>query len=52
MWCLVIQFLLRVSECYGEAYLTHIVLPVFLLAVGDDGDLTYFPQATHARIRG
>ncbi|KAL3525488.1 hypothetical protein ACH5RR_013860 [Cinchona calisaya] len=48
----VTKFLLRVSECYGEAYLTHIVLPVFLLAVGDDGDLTYFPQNTHARIRG
>ena len=46
------QLLLRVSEFYGEAYLTHIVLPVFLLAVGDDGDLTYFPQNTHDKIIG
>ncbi|XP_027077488.1 uncharacterized protein [Coffea arabica] len=46
------KLLLRVSEFYGEAYLTHIVLPVFLLAVGDDGDLTYFPQNTHDKIIG
>ncbi|KAL3527015.1 hypothetical protein ACH5RR_011671 [Cinchona calisaya] len=46
------KFLIGVSEFYGEAYLTHIVLPIFLLAVGDDGDLTYFPQTARARIRG
>lgn len=47
------QFLLEVSGCYGEAYLTHIMLPVFLVAVGDDNnDLTYFPEITHSRIRG
>ncbi|CAI9110642.1 OLC1v1010704C1 [Oldenlandia corymbosa var. corymbosa] len=45
------KFLLRVAQCYGELHLTHIVLPVFLVGVGDDGDLTYFPQAVQARIR-
>lgn len=46
------QFLLEVSGCYGEAYLTHIMLPVFLVAVGGDDELTYFPQIIHSRVRG
>lgn len=46
------KFLLEVSGCYGEAYLTHIMLPVFLVAVGDDDELTYFPQIIHSRVRG
>ncbi|GER48064.1 HEAT repeat-containing protein [Striga asiatica] len=37
------KFLLAVAERFGEPYLTHIMLPVFLVAVGDDADLKYFP---------
>lgn len=37
------QFLLAVAEQFGEAYLTHIMLPLFLVAVGDDADLKFFP---------
>jgi hypothetical protein len=46
------QFLLSVSECFGESYATCIMLPVFLTAVGDDADLTFFPTAIHSRIIG
>lgn len=46
------QFLLSVSERFGDSYVTCIMLPVFLIAVGDDADLTYFPGAIHSRIRG
>lgn len=46
------KFLLEVSGYYGEAYLTHVMLPVFLVAVGDEGDLTYFSQATLPRLSG
>uniref|UniRef100_A0A3Q7FA41 LisH domain-containing protein n=1 Tax=Solanum lycopersicum TaxID=4081 RepID=A0A3Q7FA41_SOLLC len=46
------QFLLAVSDLLGEPYLTHIMLPVFLVAVGDDGDLSYFPATCQSRIRG
>ncbi|WJX77189.1 hypothetical protein P8452_60519 [Trifolium repens] len=46
------KFLLSVSECFGESYLTCIMLPVFLTAVGDDADLTFFPTAIHSRIKG
>ncbi|XP_016560794.2 RAB11-binding protein RELCH homolog [Capsicum annuum] len=46
------RFLLAVSDLLGEPYLTHIMLPVFLVAVGDDGDLSYFPATCQSRIRG
>ncbi|XVF20742.1 hypothetical protein REPUB_Repub12eG0029200 [Reevesia pubescens] len=46
------KFLLAVSECFGDSYLTHIMLPVFLVAVGDDADLTFFPPNIHSRIKG
>lgn len=46
------KFLLSVSECFGESYVTCIMLPVFLIAVGDDADLTFFPTAIHSRIKG
>ncbi|KAM1718098.1 hypothetical protein ACFX11_025853 [Malus domestica] len=46
------KFLLAVSELYGDSYLTHIMLPVFLLAVGEEVELTFFPSATHSGIKG
>lgn len=49
---LLMQFLLSVSELFGDEYLTHIMLPVFLVAVGDDGDLSLFPAAMQSRIKG
>ncbi|KAM6567234.1 hypothetical protein CsatA_026362 [Cannabis sativa] len=46
------KILLAVSELFGDSYLTHIMLPVFLIAVGGDGDLKFFPSAIHSQIRG
>lgn len=46
------QFLLAVSEHYGDSYLTHIMLPVFLTAIGEDAQLTYFPSSSHSKIEG
>lgn len=46
------KFLLSVSETFGDPYMTCIMLPVFLTAVGDDADLTYIPSAIHSRIKG
>ncbi|KAE8726719.1 KIAA1468-like protein [Hibiscus syriacus] len=46
------KFLLAVSECFGDSYLTHIMLPVFLVAIGDEGDLMFFPPNVHSRIKG
>lgn len=47
------KFLLAVSERFGNSYLTHIELPVFLVAVGDDSaDLRFLPSAIHPRIKG
>ncbi|MFQ6620165.1 hypothetical protein Gotur_000580 [Gossypium turneri] len=46
------KFLLAVSECFGDSYLIHIMLPVFLIAIGDDADLTFFPPNIHSRIKG
>ncbi|PQQ12717.1 lisH domain and HEAT repeat-containing protein isoform X2 [Prunus yedoensis var. nudiflora] len=46
------KFFLAVSEHYGDSYLTHIMLPVFLVATGDDAELTFFPSAIHSRIEG
>lgn len=52
IYILVMQFLLAVSEQFGDSYLTHIMLPVFLVAVGDDADLTFFPSRVQSRIKG
>lgn len=49
---LVMQFLLNVSKHFGDDYLTHIMLPVFLVAVGDDADFTFFPSTVQSKIRG
>ncbi|KAL0555865.1 hypothetical protein IC582_004366 [Cucumis melo] len=46
------KFLLAVSECFGNPYLTHIMLPVFLVAVGESADLGFFPSTIHSRIKG
>ncbi|CAH2072626.1 unnamed protein product [Thlaspi arvense] len=47
------KFLLAVSERFGSSYLTHIELPVFLVAVGDDeADLQFLPSAILPRIKG
>ncbi|KAL3032449.1 hypothetical protein AAZX31_02G084600 [Glycine max] len=46
------KFLLSVSESFGDSYVTCIMLPVFLIAVGDDADLTFFPTSIHSRIKG
>ncbi|XP_022992815.1 lisH domain and HEAT repeat-containing protein KIAA1468-like [Cucurbita maxima] len=46
------KFLLAVSEHFGDPYLTHIMLPVFLVAVGESADLAFFPSAVHSRIKG
>ncbi|KAK9038943.1 hypothetical protein V6N11_023784 [Hibiscus sabdariffa] len=46
------KFLLDVSDCFGDSYLTHIMLPVFLVAIGDEADFTLFPPNVHSRIKG
>ncbi|CAI0451010.1 unnamed protein product [Linum tenue] len=46
------KFLLAVGQSYGDSYRVHIMLPVFLVAVGDDADFTFFPSAIHSRIKG
>jgi hypothetical protein len=52
IYILLMQFLLALSEHFGDSYLTHIMLPVFLVAVGDDADLTFFPSTIQSRIKG
>ncbi|XP_021763619.1 lisH domain and HEAT repeat-containing protein KIAA1468 homolog [Chenopodium quinoa] len=46
------KFLLAVSEQYGDCYLTHIMLPVFLISIGDNADLTFFPSSILPKIEG
>ncbi|KAF5961324.1 hypothetical protein HYC85_002533 [Camellia sinensis] len=46
------KFLLAVSEHLGDDYLTNIMLQVFLVAVGDNADLKFFPSTIQSRIRG
>ncbi|XP_073221018.1 uncharacterized protein [Cicer arietinum] len=46
------KFLLSVSERFGDTYVTCIMQPIFLTAVGDEADLTCFPSAIHSRIKG
>lgn len=47
-----LQFLLAVAESFGDSYLTHIMVPVFSIAVGENADLTFFPSNIHSRIKG
>ncbi|KAL6960962.1 hypothetical protein U1Q18_038727 [Sarracenia purpurea var. burkii] len=46
------KFLLAVSERFGDDYLTHITLPVFLVAVGDHAEFTFFPVIIQSRFKG
>ncbi|GAB4827922.1 hypothetical protein Ancab_034806 [Ancistrocladus abbreviatus] len=46
------KFLLAVSEQFGDYYLTHIMLPVFLMSVGDEADLTFFPSTVQSKVKG
>ncbi|CAK9150667.1 unnamed protein product [Ilex paraguariensis] len=46
------KVLLTVSELFGEYYLAHVMLPVFLVAVGDNADLKFLPNPIQSRIRG
>ncbi|KAL8231137.1 hypothetical protein R6Q57_000915 [Mikania cordata] len=45
------SFLLAVSKRFGDDYLTHVMLPVFLVAVGDDADLACFPSSSQPKIK-
>ncbi|XP_048129377.1 RAB11-binding protein RELCH isoform X1 [Rhodamnia argentea] len=46
------KFLLSVSEHFGDSYLTYIMMPIFMVAVGDDADLKYFPPTARTKIKG
>ncbi|XP_017405551.1 uncharacterized protein LOC108319049 [Vigna angularis] len=46
------KFLLTVSQRFGDSYVTCIMLPVFLTALGDDADLIFFPSTIKSRING
>ncbi|XP_057783915.1 uncharacterized protein LOC131001529 isoform X2 [Salvia miltiorrhiza] len=48
----VTKFLLEVVDHFGEPFLTHILLPLFLVAVGNDADLKSFPPKARLKIRG
>lgn len=45
------SFLLAVSKRFGDEYLTHIILPLFLVAVGDNADLSCFPSTSQPKIK-
>ncbi|CAH9132432.1 unnamed protein product [Cuscuta epithymum] len=45
------RILLEVSHHFGEYYLSHIMLPVFLVSVGDSGDLTFLPTKFKSRMK-
>ncbi|MQL79844.1 hypothetical protein Taro_012293, partial [Colocasia esculenta] len=46
------KFLLATSEAFGDQYVMHIMLPIFLVATGDDADLRLFPSSIQSRIKG
>ncbi|CAA2980874.1 lisH domain and HEAT repeat-containing KIAA1468 homolog [Olea europaea subsp. europaea] len=46
------KILLSITEQFGETYLTNIMLPVFLVAVGENADFKFFPSTVQSRIRG
>ncbi|GMH04326.1 hypothetical protein Nepgr_006165 [Nepenthes gracilis] len=45
------KFLLAVSMQFGDNYLTHVMLPVFLVSVGDEADLTFFPSSILSKVK-
>ncbi|KAL4582500.1 hypothetical protein LXL04_007050 [Taraxacum kok-saghyz] len=45
------SFLLAVSGRFGDDYLTHIILPLFFVAVGDNADLSCFPSTSQPKIK-
>ncbi|GJU29765.1 armadillo-like helical domain-containing protein [Tanacetum coccineum] len=45
------SFLLGVSKRFGDEYLTRIMVPVFLVAVGDVADLSCFPSAAQSKVK-
>nr|GEV83754.1 lisH domain and HEAT repeat-containing protein KIAA1468 homolog [Tanacetum cinerariifolium] len=45
------SFLLGVSKRFGDEYLTRIMVPVFLVAVGDVTDLSCFPSAAQSKVK-
>lgn len=46
------RFLLAVAGQFGDFYSTCIMLPVFLVAIGDTTDLKYFPFTVQSKIKG
>ncbi|KAK9048949.1 hypothetical protein SSX86_032086 [Deinandra increscens subsp. villosa] len=44
-------FLLAVSKRLGDDYLTHIMLPIFFVAVGGDANLACFPSAAQPKVK-
>lgn len=48
------KILLAMSELFGDEYLSVIMLPVFLISVGDheSANLTYFPASFLPRVKG
>ena len=52
MLIMFMQFSLTVSQQYGDCYLTNIMLPVFMVSVGDNADLNFFPTAAQLKIKG
>ncbi|GAA0139144.1 hypothetical protein LIER_00753 [Lithospermum erythrorhizon] len=45
------RFLLMISDKFGESYLTHVMLPELLIAVGDNSDSSFFPVTAQPRLR-
>ncbi|XP_024983065.1 lisH domain and HEAT repeat-containing protein KIAA1468 homolog isoform X2 [Cynara cardunculus var. scolymus] len=46
------SFLLAVSGRFGDDYLTHVMLPIFLVAVGDSAGLACFPPTAQSKVQG
>ncbi|CAN6445973.1 unnamed protein product [Victoria cruziana] len=46
------KFLWSACDLFGDQYVNHIMLPIFLLAVGDVADFSIFPSVLHSRIKG
>ena len=45
------QFLLDMCDIFGDEYVTLMILPIFLEAVGDHADLSLLPMKMHSKIR-
>ncbi|XP_049931986.1 uncharacterized protein LOC116247963 [Nymphaea colorata] len=46
------KFLWSACGLFGDHYVNHIMLPIFLLAVGDVADFSHFPSVLHSRVKG